>query len=257
MNHIAPLHEPLIREVPLSRLALAPENVRKTPADPVAEAEIKASIATHGLLENLVVRMDGPADAGAYAVIAGGRRLAAMKALAEDGTIDADHPVPCLVATDPAMASELSLAENIVRIAMHPADQVIAFTKLADAGLSVGSIAARFGTAERLVEQRLCQRRLKIRPRGGAKDCHLGWWAELGVRLGFGDAFRGFFGGSGQRSHAELKRPAPAGRPQGGMVCRVGVSLATRALEARCRPGPIGGAPEFSYRRCFCGRGSG
>ena len=155
MNHIAPLHEPLIREVPLSRLALAPENVRKTPADPIAEAEMKASIATHGLLENLVVRMDGPADAGAYAVVAGGRRLAAMKALAEDGTIDADHPVPCLVAADPAMAGELSLAENIVRIAMHPADQVIAFSKLADAGLSVGSIAARFGTAERLVEQRL------------------------------------------------------------------------------------------------------
>ena len=155
MNHIAPLHEPLIREVPLSRLALAPENVRKTPADPVAEAEMKASIATHGLLENLVVRMDGPADAGAWAVIAGGRRLAAMKALAEDGTIDADHPVPCLVAADPAMAGELSLAENIVRIAMHPADQVIAFSKLADAGLSVAAIAARFGTAERLVEQRL------------------------------------------------------------------------------------------------------
>ena len=155
MNHIAPLHEPLIREVPLSRLALAPENVRKTPADPIAEAEMKASIATHGLLENLVVRMDGPADAGAYAVIAGGRRLAAMKALAEDGTIDADHPVPCLVAVDPDMAGELSLAENIVRIAMHPTDQVIAFTKLADAGLSVGSIAARFGTSERLVEQRL------------------------------------------------------------------------------------------------------
>ena len=155
MNHIAPLHEPLIREVTLSRLALAPENVRKTPADPIAEAEMKASIATHGLLENLVVRMDGPADAGTWAVIAGGRRLAAMKALAEDGTIDADQPVPCLVAADPAMAGELSLAENIVRIAMHPADQVIAFTKLADAGLSVGSIAARFGTAERLVEQRL------------------------------------------------------------------------------------------------------
>ena len=155
MNHIAPLHEPLIREVPLSRLALAPENVRKTPADPIAEAEMKASIATHGLLENLVVRMDGPADAGAYAVIAGGRRLAAMKALAEEGAIDADHPVPCLVAADPAMAGELSLAENIVRIAMHPADQVVAFTTLADAGLSVAAIAARFGTAERLVEQRL------------------------------------------------------------------------------------------------------
>ena len=29
-----------------------------------------------------------------------------------------------------------------------------------------------------------CQRRLKIRPKGGAKDCHLGWWAELGVLFG-------------------------------------------------------------------------
>ena len=102
-----------------------------------------------------------------------------------------------------------------------------------------------------------CQRRLKIRPKGGAKDCHLGWWSDLGVRLGVGDAVRGFFGGSGQRSHAELKRSAPAGRPQGGMVYRIGVSLATRALGARCRPGPGDGVPQFSYRHCFCGRGFG
>ena len=38
-----------------------------------------------------------------------------------------------------------------------------------------------------------CQRRLKIRPKGGAKDCHLSWWSDLGVRLGVGDAVRGFF----------------------------------------------------------------
>ena len=31
-----------------------------------------------------------------------------------------------------------------------------------------------------------CQRRSKIRPKGGAKDCHLGWWSDLGVRLGVG-----------------------------------------------------------------------
>ena len=111
----------------------------------------------------------------------------------------------------------------------------------------------------RIVERAfgLCQRRLKIRPKGGAKDCHLGWWSDLGVRLGVGDAVRGFFGGSGQRSHAELKRSAPAGRPQGGMVYRIGVSLATRALGARCRPGPSDGVPQFSYRHCFCGRGFG
>ena len=111
MNHIAPRSKPLIREIPLSRLALAPEYVRKTPADPVAEAEIKAFIAAHGLLANLVARMDGR-RCRRLRVVAGGRRLAALKALAEDGARDADHPVPCLITADPDMAGELSLAEN-------------------------------------------------------------------------------------------------------------------------------------------------
>ena len=156
MNHIASPPEAAIREIPLSCLALAPENVRKTPANEFAEAELKASIAAHGLLENLVARADDPAEdgAGRFAVVAGGRRLAALKALAEDGTLDADHPVPCKIAAN-GNAGELSLAENIVRIAMHPADQVVAFSKLAQSGATVAAIAARFGVTERLVEQRL------------------------------------------------------------------------------------------------------
>ena len=156
MNHTAPPPEPLIREVPLSCLALAPENVRKTPANQFAEAELVASIKAHGLLENLVARADDPAPDGAvrFAVVAGGRRLAALKALAEDGTLDADHPVPCKIAAN-GNAGELSLAENVIRIAMHPADQVVAFSQLAQSGITVAAIAARFGVAERLVEQRL------------------------------------------------------------------------------------------------------
>ena len=156
MNHTAPPPEPLIREIPLSCLALAPENVRKTPANQFAEAELVASIKAHGLLENLVARADDPAPDGAvrFAVVAGGRRLAALKALAEDGTLDADHPVPCKIAAN-GNAGELSLAENVIRIAMHPADQVVAFSQLARSGITVAAIAARFGVAERLVEQRL------------------------------------------------------------------------------------------------------
>ena len=123
--------------------------------------------------------------------------------------------------------------------------------------IASGTIHGRQAGQDETVSQGDCQRRLKIRPKGGAKDCHLGWWSDLGVRLGVGDAVRGFFGGSGQRSHAELKRSAPAGRPQGGMVYRIGVGLATRALGARCRPGPSDGVPQFSYRHCFCGRGFG
>ena len=78
-----------------------------------------------------------------------------MQKLAKDGVFDADHPVPCLVKPEGVEPGEISLAENVVRIAMHPADQVVAFTKLAEAGQSVSAIASRFGMSERLVEQRL------------------------------------------------------------------------------------------------------
>ncbi len=167
MNFIAPRAEPIIREIPLSMLALAPENVRKTPPDPQADAALKASIAAFDLLENLVVRPDpgsgepapAPEPEGQaierYAVIAGGRRLKAMQELVEDGVFDAAHPVPCQVRSGDAATGEISLAENVVRIAMHPADQVTAFAELVAAGQSVAAIAARFGASERIVEQRL------------------------------------------------------------------------------------------------------
>ena len=157
MNFIVPRAEPLIREIPLSRLSLAPENVRKTPPDAQADTALKASIAALGLLENLVVRPDEPDEDGAerFAVVAGGRRLRAMRDLVEDKVFDADHPVHCQVRTGDAEPGEVSLAENVVRIAMHPADQVVAFSELARAGQSVSAIAARFGASERIVEQRL------------------------------------------------------------------------------------------------------
>ena len=63
-------------------------------------------------------------------------------------------PVPCRIAPN-GQGGELSLAENVVRVAMHPADQVVAFSALADDGVSVAAIAARFGISERIVEQRL------------------------------------------------------------------------------------------------------
>ena len=157
MNAIAATPGPAVREIPLSLLSLAPENVRRTPPDASADAEIKASIAALGLLENLVVRADAEDGdgTGPHAVIAGGRRLKALQELAGEGVIDPDHPVPCQVRTGDVDSGEVSLAENVVRVAMHPADQVEAFGRLAAAGQPVSAIAARFGASERLVEQRL------------------------------------------------------------------------------------------------------
>ena len=153
------MHDPErdIRDIPLSQLELSPDNVRKTPADASAFTELKASIAAHGLLENLIARaMEPGTDCVArYAVIAGGRRLAAMQALAAEGALDEDHPVPCRMIGAIVAAEEVSLAENSVRAAMHPADQVEAFRRLADAGSTAAAIAARFGVSERTVEKRL------------------------------------------------------------------------------------------------------
>ena len=156
MNANASPPEAAIRDIPLCRLALAPENVRKTPPDENAQAQLLASIKAHGLLKNLVARPDAPDADGVerFAVVAGGRRLAALKALAENGTLHADHPVPCKIATN-GNAQELSLAENVSYLPMHPADQVVAFSELARSGATVAAIAVRFGVTERLVEQRL------------------------------------------------------------------------------------------------------
>ena len=149
--------DPDIRSIPLDRLERSPANVRRTEAGKPAFAELKASIAAHGLLENLVARSIGPGEDGGehYVVIAGARRLAVLNDLAQDGVLDADHPVPCRIVGNTAIDSELSLAENVVRVAMHPADQVQAFGTLANDGASVADIAARFGVSERTVEQRL------------------------------------------------------------------------------------------------------
>ena len=149
--------EPVIRSIPLDRLERSPANVRRTEAGKSAFAELKASIAAHDLLENLVVRSIGPGEDGGehFAVIAGARRLAALNDLASEGNVPGNHPVPCRVIENGAADGELSLAENVVRVAMHPADQVEAFGALALAGATVADIAARFGVSERTVEQRL------------------------------------------------------------------------------------------------------
>jgi ParB family chromosome partitioning protein len=140
-----------IQNIPLDKLVKSPRNVRKTPASEAAEAELRASIAAHGLQQNLVVT---PANGdGVHEVIAGGRRLAALKALQAEGKLPADCVVPCFIRTEDA--AEISLAENMVRQAMHPADQFEAFAALADAGEPVPAVASRFGVSEKLVRQRL------------------------------------------------------------------------------------------------------
>jgi ParB family chromosome partitioning protein len=146
-----------VKEIPLNKLVPSAANVRKTGAAAGLE-ELTASILAHGLLQNLQVRpvLDGDgAETGKYEVVAGARRLAAMKLLAKQKKVAKSAPVPCALieADNPA---EISLAENVVRTAMHPADQYEAFATLRDEqGLGAEEIAARFGITPAVVQQRL------------------------------------------------------------------------------------------------------
>lgn len=143
-----------LQTIPLSQLVPAPCNVRKTGG--LAIDDLAASIAAHGLLQNLQVRLLPASDAAVptYEVVAGGRRLAALKRLAGEKLIRMDYPVPCnVLGTEDG--AEISLAENVIRQAMHPADQFEAFAGLAEQGNDVEEIAVRFGVTAAHVRKML------------------------------------------------------------------------------------------------------
>ncbi len=93
-------------------------------------------------------------DGEHFEVVAGKRRLAALKLLVKRRKLDKHHPVPCLQVPD-ASARTVSLTENVQREAMHPADQFEAFASLVAEGRPVEDIAANFGVTPLVVQRRL------------------------------------------------------------------------------------------------------
>ncbi|MGB3124553.1 MAG: ParB/RepB/Spo0J family partition protein [Pseudomonas sp.] len=138
--------------VPLSQLLSrrSKRNARTTPR--LSIPELAASISRIGLLQNLVVIL--AADGEQYEVVAGDRRLTALKLLAKKKRIAADYEVPCLLVPD-ASARTVSLAENLLREQMHPADQFEAFAALVKEGRPIEDIAADFGVSPLVVQRRL------------------------------------------------------------------------------------------------------
>lgn len=138
--------------VPLSQLLprRSKRNARKMPR--LSIPELAASIARIGLLQNLIVILS--ADGEAYEVVAGDRRLTALKLLAKKKRIPADYEVPCLLVPD-ASARTVSLSENLMREQMHPADQFAAFAALVKEGRPIEDIAADFGVSPLVVQRRL------------------------------------------------------------------------------------------------------
>lgn len=140
-----------IQAIPLNKLIPSKANVRRTDSGEGIE-ELANSIATHGLRQNLNVKLG---EGGKFEVVAGGRRFRALKLLAKQGAMAKNAEVPCNVLAEEDDAGEISLVENTMRVAMHPDDQFEAFRQMVDAGKGVEDVAARFGVTPAAVERRL------------------------------------------------------------------------------------------------------
>jgi ParB family chromosome partitioning protein len=140
-------------DVPLSHLVAGKRNPRRVKPAQEAHHKLVALIRAHGLLQPLVVRcFEG--DRKKYQVIAGNRRLAALKEIHKG---NGDPKIHCLLKDVNAGAADaLSLGENFGREPMHPLDEAEAFAKLATGeGKDARAIAAEFGVNEKYVRQRM------------------------------------------------------------------------------------------------------
>ncbi len=144
-----------VQMIAQSKLIPSPRNVRKTRSKDLGG--LTAHIKAKDVLQNLVVtnelnKLGQPT--GRYFVEAGERRRRVLAALVKAKHFMKDHPVPCRVIDDED-AVDASSAENILREAMHPADEFEAFRDMVDAGRPVEDVAALFGVTPALVIRRL------------------------------------------------------------------------------------------------------
>ena len=140
--------------IALSKLRPSRKNPRWVKPKAEAQQRLVASVRTFGLLEPLVVR-PMPGQRGEFQVIAGNRRLSALRQVHRQSKDD--PKINCEVRdVDDSTADALSLSENFAREAMHPLDEAEAFAKLAaEQAKGAEAIASHFGVTERYVKQRM------------------------------------------------------------------------------------------------------
>lgn len=137
---------PTHTDIPLSELRLSPSNARQDPGDVSGLAN---SIRHLGLISALAVTRNGTG----WLVEAGGRRLAALHQLRDQGHITKHEPIPCMVFDTPSLAR--SLAENTERDPMDAVQQFQAFDRLIGEGRTVHEVAEAFSVTPQFVRQRV------------------------------------------------------------------------------------------------------
>lgn len=150
-----------IQYFPLDRLYVSPMNPRtRTGSDWDGLRLLAESIKVAGLIQNLAGHLD---EDGKVGIVAGGRRLLAMTELpAEDMAAIGLAEIPVRIAPDEATARAWASIENTAREALHPADEIRAYGRMADSGSTVPAIARVFGQTEKHVYRRLALAALPV-----------------------------------------------------------------------------------------------
>ncbi|MCW8060827.1 ParB/RepB/Spo0J family partition protein [Agrobacterium tumefaciens] len=148
------------RDIPFNRIRLSDSNVRETDVE-VGLDELTFDIErredlVQGLNVRAILDEDGN-ETGDFETPAGGRRYRSIARLVKAGRFPEDGLVPCIVKKADAKTSAVddSLAENLLRLALHPLDQFRAFKRMVEGGMSTEEVATAYFTTQRYVEQRL------------------------------------------------------------------------------------------------------
>jgi ParB family chromosome partitioning protein len=144
-----------VRDLPISRLSPHPGNVRGGIAPDEAE-EMALSILLMGVIQPLVVTIYN----GDFRVVDGHVRLAGAMRLLETNRWPQDRPqsLPVIVRDlTPGQQRAIMLSTNVVRYALNPVDEGLAYLRMVqEDGLSKSAVAERCGVSPARVESRLC-----------------------------------------------------------------------------------------------------
>ncbi|MBE0562486.1 MULTISPECIES: chromosome partitioning protein ParB [Hyphomicrobiales] len=148
------------RDIPFNRIRLSDSNVRETDVeaglDDLTHDIDRREDIVQGINVRAILDADGN-ETGDFETPAGGRRFRAIARLVAAGRFPADGLVPCLVKKTDAKTSAVddSLAENMLRLGLHPLDQFRAFKRMFDDGMTKEEIADAYRTTPRYITQRM------------------------------------------------------------------------------------------------------
>lgn len=145
-----------LANIPIDKLHVSSLNMRQTRKHPDID-DIYPSIRDDGVFQTLLVRKEGKG----YGVIAGRRRLFALRKAAKETGKAQMAPCGVMEAGDNARAIEASLLENIARLPAGEFQQYDAFARLAASSKTPEDIAETFGVTPLKVRRILALSNLK------------------------------------------------------------------------------------------------